>query len=364
LITFVSYAGDYREAFQRLSSGGPETYQAQRYSIDFVGSLNGATVICAICPEPYNVVLANGVRAIGAGLKPGFDARDLVPFLEGTSRLILTTPMVHLLAWAHRNKVRTITALADSFPSKGLRNRIRNRRLARHLNRAEWVANHQLPACRSLVEIGVNPDKIIPWDWPPSHHPRDYAPRTLAGRKLLYVGSVCKAKGVVDLIRAVPENVSLTVVGPLLEAMPERPNVTFAGIVPNDQIPAMMREADCVVIPSRHEYPEGLPLTIYEALASRTPIIQSDHPMFPNVGLKFPAGDVPALRSAIESLLSDSRLYADLSFNSLAAWEALQIPVTYGELITHWLADDNEWLALRCVEARENGERMQRSSGG
>jgi len=41
-----------------------------------------------------------------------------------------------------------------------------------------------------------------------------------------------------------------------------------------------MRSADAIVIPSRHEYPEGLPLTIYEALAARTPIVASDHQCF------------------------------------------------------------------------------------
>jgi len=261
-----------------------------------------------------------------------------------------------IIAWSHRNKVRTIAMLADSFPSKGLASRIRNRRVARQLNRLEWVGNHQLPACRALEGIGVDPAKIIPWDWPAAHHPRDYAPRVIGEGpfKLLYVGSVCEAKGVSDLIRAVPDNVSLTIVGPLLEPQPERPNVTLAGVVPNAQIPRIMREADCVVIPSRHEYPEGLPLTLLEALASRTPIIQSDHPMFPDVGLKFPAGDVQALRSAIESLLSDSQLYADLSANSLLAWESLQIPVIYGELIARWLADDGEWIARHALRARES----------
>jgi len=114
-----------------------------------------------------------------------------------------------------------------------------------------------------------------------------------------------------------------------------------------------MRDADVVLIPSRHEYPEGLPLTIYEALAARTPIVASDHPMFRGAlvhqrsALIFPAGESEALAAAIRRLGADRTLYAQLSANSSAAWEALQLPVTWGELIERWLSDepaDREWL--------------------
>ena len=40
-----------------------------------------------------------------------------------------------------------------------------------------------------------------------------------------------------------------------------------------------MSAHDIVIVPSRHDYPEGLPMTIYEALAMRTPLVVSDHPM-------------------------------------------------------------------------------------
>jgi glycosyltransferase involved in cell wall biosynthesis len=129
--------------------------------------------------------------------------------------------------------------------------------------------------------------------------------------------------------------------------------VRFAGLVPNEDVPVAMREADAVVIPSRHEYPEGLPLTIYEALAARTPIIASDHPMFRGAlnqeqsALVFSAGDAEALAAAIERLSEDQQLYAQLSANSEAAWTALQLPVSWGSLLEKWLsgsAEDQDWL--------------------
>lgn len=344
-VTLISYAGDYREAFERLSAGGKETYQAQRYSVDFLGSLPFAvTHVCAICPEPYDVRLGNGVRAIGVGFKPGFDARDLWPFIPQTDRLILTTPMIPVLTWARRNGVRTMLAMADSFRNDTWRRKLKNRWIAQHLNRAEWVGNHQKPASLSLLSIGVEAAKVVPYDWPARRSTQK--PRQLGKGQfsMLYAGTVCEAKGVADLIRALPHDCSLTAAGPVVDPMPERSNVTFLGQVPNDEISGLMRKADAVVVPSRHEYPEGLPLTILEALAARTPIIHSDHPMFPPVGVSFAAGDVESLSAAINRLRSDPALYARLSENAAAEWDALQIPVTYGELIERWLADDEEWL--------------------
>ena len=121
-LTIVQYAGDYREAFERLSAGGKETYYAQRYSVNLVGSLakrvEQVAVICAVSETSYDSVLANGVRAIGAGLKPGFHASELIPVLAKTqpTRLSLTSPMVQVLRWANANQVRTIAPLADLFP--------------------------------------------------------------------------------------------------------------------------------------------------------------------------------------------------------------------------------------------------------
>jgi glycosyltransferase involved in cell wall biosynthesis len=377
-LTIVQYAGDYREAFERFASGGKATYQAQRYSVDFVGSLaqrlEQVAVICGICDEPYDVVLSNGVRAIGAGLKPGFHARELVAFLAPTApdRLCLTTPMIPLLNWARRNRIRTMTAFADSFRNGGILTALRHHLLARELNRpnVDWVGNHGIGACLSLTGVGVNGNKVIPWDWPPSHRPGEYDPRERNPSqqlRLTYVGSVEEAKGVGDLLHALRTLQNdglcslLTVIGrdrdgkmaELATSLGLSQNVRFAGLVPNEDVPTAMRDADVVVIPSRLEYPEGLPLTIYEALAARTPIIASDHPMFRGAlvheqsALIFQAGNPNELASAIQRLARDVDLYALLSANSERAWQALQLPVSWGELLRRWLSedpDDRRWL--------------------
>jgi glycosyltransferase involved in cell wall biosynthesis len=377
-LTIVQYGGDYRETWERFDRGGKATYQAQRYSVDFVGTLaqrlEQVTVICATTGTAYDTVLPNKVRAIGGGFPPDFRPRELVPLLARTEpdRLILVTPMLPLLDWASTRRVRTLATLADSFQATGLRSRLQHWRLARALNRPiiDWVANHGIGASLSLRNIGVNADKIVPWDWPPSHRPSEHAPRTLDPARpfsLVYVGSVSEEKGVGDLLRALQRlkqqevAPALTVVGGdagrsmegLARELDLGGQVRFAGLVANEDVPDAMRAADAVVIPSRHEYAEGLPLTIYEALAARTPIIASDHPMFRGAltheesALVFPAKKVDALASAIRRLGSDPDLYAHLSASSEAAWQALQLPVTWGALVEHWLSgttEDQEWI--------------------
>jgi glycosyltransferase involved in cell wall biosynthesis len=380
-LTIVQYAGDYREAWERFERGGKANYQAQRYSVGFVGSLaqrlEQVAVVCALTDEPFDVVLPNKVRAIGAGLKAGFHPRELIPVLARTEpdRLCLTTPMTPLLRWSRKNQVRTITALADSFRNGGIPAALRHWILARELNRpnVEWVGNHQIGACLSLLDIGVDREKIVPWDWPPSHRPADHEPRALQEPRrleLVYVGSVVEAKGVGDLLRALKKlkdesfPASLVVIGhdpdgsmaTLADSLGLKDDVRFMGIIPNEDVPAAMREADVVVIPSRHEYPEGLPLTIYEALAARTPIIASDHPMFRGAlvdgvsALIFPETDIDRLASAIGRIARDPGLYARLSANSEPAWQALQLHVTFGDLLERWLSgtpEDRAWLHAR-----------------
>jgi glycosyltransferase involved in cell wall biosynthesis len=113
-----------------------------------------------------------------------------------------------------------------------------------------------------------------------------------------------------------------------------------------------MREHDAVLVPSRHAYPEGLPMTIYEALCARTPLLVSDHPMFAGKvvhetsALVFRASDPLSLAQQATRLSRDAELYKRLSCESAAAWQALQCPVTWGELLTRWLRNtenDHRW---------------------
>lgn len=378
-LLIVQYGGDYREAFRRLAEGGDETYHAQKYVINSVTEIGAqmgeVTFLCCKTAEFYNERLQDGFRAIGAGLNPDQETQKLINLIaaQKPTHLVIHAPIREVFRWAVRKQIKTIGLLADSFLKQGLRRNIRNYRLSRLLNnpQIDWVANHGLNACRSLQQIGVNPEKIIPWDWPHTITPASLSAKTLRREgdpwTLMYVGLVGESKGVGDILTALahlkrnglPFTLKIAGKGKIdyfsqrVHQFNLEDSVEFLGLTPHHKIVPLMREADVVLIPSRHNYPEGLPLTIYEAFSSRTPIVASDHPMFQGNllhevnAMVFPAGDSAALAACIQKLLSDPALYHQLSHASYEAWEKLQISVKWAELISRWVNDapmDREWL--------------------
>ncbi|MGH6678924.1 MAG: glycosyltransferase, partial [Bradyrhizobium sp.] len=89
--------------------------------------------------------------------------------------------------------------------------------------------------------------------------------------------------------------------------------------------------------------PEGFPLTMFEAIASRTPIVCSDHPMFREIlvdgqnACVFRAGSPHALAEAMERALTDQSLYAKLSESASSTWAALKGPADWRTLIFKWV---------------------------
>ncbi|WP_421655043.1 glycosyltransferase [Leptothermofonsia sp. ETS-13] len=378
-VLFVQYAGDYREAVNHLNQGGNETYYAQRYSVNTMAEISQQveemTVLVCHTDEPYNEVLENRVRAIGSGFATNVPVKELIKLVEQQkpTHLIINTPILELVQWAIRNKVKTLALLADSFQATGVRSTLKNYFLGRLLNhpQIDWVANHGTNACRSLRAIGVNPNKIIPWDWPHVITPDNFTPKQLRTHhgtfKLLYVGSIIDLKGVGDVLEAVPilnaKNISTYVqlagkgdIARYIEQAKKlgiEQQIEFLGFIPNNNIVQLMRAADLVMIPSHHSYPEGLPMIIYEALCSHTPIVASDHPMFRRKlidgqsALIFRAGNASALAERIVTLLSNPDLYQRLSANSKATWEQLQVPVKFADLLNRWIFDsptNRQWL--------------------
>ena len=104
-----------------------------------------------------------------------------------------------------------------------------------------------------------------------------------------------------------------------------------------------MAEATFVCVPTRHEFPEGFPLTLTEALTAHTPVLASDHPVFKRVlrdgeGLRyFPAGNAPALAQVLAEVVASPAAYSALSRSTLVAFERLQCPVRFHEIIEKWL---------------------------
>lgn len=127
------------------------------------------TVICCFTAEPYDRVLANGVRAIGAGFQGKIQMKNLLRLIgqQKPTHLVLRTQIREIFQGVIRHKVKTIATLADSFSTQGfLRNKIKNYWLASLLNKnqIEWIGNRGINSCLSLQKMGVKPSKIIPGD--------------------------------------------------------------------------------------------------------------------------------------------------------------------------------------------------------
>ena len=171
---------------------------------------------------------------------------------------------------------------------------------------------------------------------------------------LVFVGSLMDGKGVPEILAAVKHlqaedfSVRVRLAGrgeeakykAMAAAMGIADRVEFVGLVPNERVIQLMREADLVLVPSRHKYTEAFPLTLLEGFLSRTPVIASDHPMFRTKvvngesGLTFPASDARKLAEAIRRALTDGDLYHRLSLGGAKAWHAMQIPCRWGKVFS------------------------------
>jgi glycosyltransferase involved in cell wall biosynthesis len=378
-LMILQYAADYREAVQRFARGGSENYYAQRYSVEGVGELaqklEEVSVLCCISKESYNEILDNGVRAIGAGFYESVDENKIIELIaqHNPTHLVLQTPLRKVLKWAIKNKIKVLVMLAESIVVQGWRDRWRSFKLTQLLNhrQVEWVGSYGITSSKLLQQLGVNSEKIVPWDFLIGSNPGSYPAKTFSPGskpyKLLYVGSLSEAKGVGDILRAVAQlhqkrfPVKLQIVGKDTEGTFEKLAqdleiagiVEFLGMIPNSEVEPRMRAADAVLVASRPTYTEGFPLTIHHALCARTPIIASDHPMFVEHlkhrlnSVIYPAGNSTALASAITELFSDPALYEKLSQESYNTWYRLRVPVKWCDMIHRWTFSSNsnrQWL--------------------
>lgn len=156
--------------------------------------------------------------------------------------------------------------------------------------------------------------------------------------RILYVGRISPEKGIETLLDAMRRVVTdredlkptLTIVGddfqgsrygPMLRQSVERGtdarHVKFVGHVPfGPDLFSLYDAHDVVVVPSRTE---GFPQVVFEAMARGTPVIATRVGGIPSVvedrlsGLLIPPDDAEAMATAIEAVLTDDRLWEDLS---------------------------------------------------
>ena len=162
---------------------------------------------------------------------------------------------------------------------------------------SEAAARHSLARAIVVVENGVDLDRFAaPWR---------------GGAGVLALGRRVPQKGFDVLLDALPPGVPARFVGPG-EPGPARPGVEWAP--PSDEVPALLAAADVLVVPSRWE---GFGLVALEGMAAGTPVIASAvdglTALVGDAGLLVPPGDAHALRAALERVLGDAALRAELS---------------------------------------------------
>ena len=145
-----------------------------------------------------------------------------------------------------------------------------------------------------------------------------------ASRDLVFLGRLDPDKGVRHLVRAV-EGVEggrllLAGDGSLRAELAASPavrdgRVVLLGVLDRTAVSRLLASARAVVLPSLPaRRPEGAPLALVEALVHGRPLLVSDDPGSVELarggraGLVVPAGDVPALRGALQRLLDDDAL--------------------------------------------------------
>ena len=369
--------GDIREARRLRAVGAPEPYYGMHYSQGFLDrwmagrahlviSLNcppyrerdGQGTLVGL-PEPARFGAIPGtVNQLRWARQMGRELRRFQPthFLLRTGSLIAAT----LLRTAVARHWHILAMFAGFFPNTRRYDRVVTRQIVRQLNHPLVFAagNHRQPATDSMVEAGLASAKAIAWDYPLDRDPSSFPYRELqAGPvEIVYAGAMSVAKGVSDVIDAVAilrstgRDVRLTLcgTGPDLPAIQARafalgPAATFLGRVGNDEVFRRMAAATLVCVPTRPEFPEGFPLTLTEALTAHTPVMVSDHPVFARVlrdgeGVRyFPAANPAALAQLVATVTDNAEHYRVLSFQTTAAFERLQCPVRFHEIVESWL---------------------------
>ena len=157
-------------------------------------------------------------------------------------------------------------------------------------------------------------------------------------RRVVFVGRLCDAKGVADLLEALAvapmarDCVEVTLAGngdigryqQLARHLGIDGFVHFAGWCDQAAVQALLRESDLLVLPSHDEV---LPLVVLEALANALPVLCTPVGELPGVltdgdnAAFVPVGDVAALGRRIASLLADDAQRQRLGRNGRDLYE-------------------------------------------
>lgn len=253
--------------------------------------------------------LAEGGIAAGIRQKPWLAPALLSSMVAATRRASRDADLVHA-HWLQLGLVAMLSGRPYVVTLHGTDVELarRSERLSRFiLQRARGVVCVSQALAESARSLGAVDPKVIPngVDLPLEIGPETPPPH------VLFAGRLSAEKGVEELIEAtVGLDVRIVGDGPLRDRIP-----AATGFVSRDELSRLYTGAAVVCCPSRRE---GFGMVAAEALAHGRPVVASrvgglvDLVKHRETGLLVPPGDPAALRSALEELLADEDLRAEL----------------------------------------------------
>jgi glycosyltransferase involved in cell wall biosynthesis len=175
--------------------------------------------------------------------------------------------------------------------------------------------------------------------------PRKYSQTPDSIVKILFVGSLIKAKGILDIIHAFTElyethkNIELIIAGagPMEKTIQKYATeypITYTKFVDYKNLPELYQQADIFCSPSKTQKPFGLPIhreffpyTALEAQASALPIITSNVGGLPEAvgenNIIIEEANTEQLKNAIEKLVTDQTLRQKIGLHNRTRAESL-----------------------------------------
>jgi glycosyltransferase involved in cell wall biosynthesis len=372
--------GDYRQALDLIDSGQRETYFGMAYSLRVLGELfdDRPHLVISLDAPKYDErrgrgeliglpcpVLPRGVPGTLAMLVWAERILRRLREFKPTHVLLRTGGIIahQVLRLCRRRGHRTLVIFANTIAERNLRERWINSAIISMLNEpfVFLVGNHKASATQTLLDHGLDPTKAVAYEWAGERRPGDYPmKRYRAGDpcRVAYAGSISEPKGISDLLESVARlssegvNVQLIAAGRgdrlemLMRRARELPEgvATFVGQLSNAEVFELLLGATVACVPSHHKFPEGMPHSLTEALASRTPVVTSDHPVLvrsflDGEGLRFfKAGDPSSLAETIRGVVSDAAEYERLSRTTAEAYARVECQTMFGDLLARWAA--------------------------
>ena len=369
--------GDYQSACRICREDLPEPYAGMKKSVEAIeGLITGQRfILISLDGESYRSAHHRGTliglpqhqlprivpRRLAAAWQQSQVMAEVRRFAP-THILIRTSGQlaIDLLSYSASHNSQCMVMFANVFDPEN-RNRPSARRMIELLNLpcVERVANHLQPAVDSMIDCGLQSEKAIAYDFDLPDRIPAVEPKCLNNAKncdLVFAANLVDSKGGADVILAAAElhrrgvPVRLSVFGDgsdrenlvrIAARLPEE-IVTFHGRQPNSVVGLAMRASTFVCVASHREFPEGMPMTLTEALASRSPVIASNHPVFVRAfqdgeGLRFvPEKQPQRIADAVQQIWNDPAEYRRLSEMTTQALDRVKCRTLMSSLLREW----------------------------